>query len=103
MGPVSGRPGAAPAGLIHRDVKPGNVLLDAATGRALVADFGLVKTAGDGHGMTATGVVLGTVDYIAPEQTRAGRGRPGRPVRAGGAGVPDVERPAAVPGGDARP
>ena len=71
---LAGLGAAHQAGLIHRDVKPGNVLLDAATGRALVADFGLVKTAGDGHGMTATGVVLGTVDYIAPEQAR------GRPV-----------------------
>ncbi len=71
---LAGLGAAHHAGLIHRDVKPGNILLDARTGRALVADFGLVKTAGDGHGMTATGVVLGTVDYIAPEQAR------GRPV-----------------------
>ena len=67
---LAGLGAAHQAGLVHRDVKPGNVLLDAKTGRALVADFGLVKTAGDGHGMTATGVVLGTLDYIAPEQAR---------------------------------
>jgi formylglycine-generating enzyme required for sulfatase activity/serine/threonine protein kinase/WD40 repeat protein len=67
---LAGLGAAHQAGLVHRDVKPGNILLDGKTGRALVADFGLVKTSGGGTGMTATGVILGTVDYIAPEQAR---------------------------------
>ena len=63
--------GAAHArGLIHRDIKPGNILLDAETGRAMLVDFGLVRRIDEASRMTATGVVMGTVDYIAPEQAR---------------------------------
>lgn len=65
---LAGLSAAHRAGLVHRDVKPGNILLEGKTGRALVADFGLVKSSGSG--MTATGTILGTVDYMAPEQAR---------------------------------
>jgi len=53
-------------GLIHRDVKPQNILLNG-DGRAKVTDFGIARTV-DVDGMTQTGTVLGTSNYIAPEQ-----------------------------------
>jgi serine/threonine protein kinase len=58
-------------GLVHRDVKPQNVLLNG-DGRAKVTDFGIARSLGVG-GLTQTGTVMGTSDYIAPEQARGGR------------------------------
>jgi serine/threonine protein kinase/WD40 repeat protein/regulation of enolase protein 1 (concanavalin A-like superfamily) len=54
-------------GVVHRDVKPSNLLLDA-DGRVWVADFGLAQT--DGAALTVTGDVVGTVRYMAPERFR---------------------------------
>jgi len=61
-------------GLVHRDVKPQNVLLND-NGQAKVTDFGIARSLDvqGGGGLTQTGTVMGTSDYIAPEQARGSR------------------------------
>ena len=59
-------------GLVHRDVKPQNVLLNG-NNEAKVTDFGIARSMDVKHGMTQTGTVLGTSDYIAPEQAQGQR------------------------------
>jgi Protein kinase domain len=60
-------------GLVHRDVKPANILLrqgPAGTDRAYLSDFGITRRVSSGSGVTISGEFVGTVDYVAPEQIR---------------------------------
>ncbi|MFD7550315.1 protein kinase [Streptomyces sp. NPDC059578] len=89
------------AGVVHRDVKPANVLL-ASDGRVLLTDFGIAQVDGD-SGMTRTGEIVGSVDYLAPERVRGGEPGPASDLWALGAtlytaveGVSPFRRPSAL-------
>ncbi len=64
-------------GVLHRDLKPQNILVDSA-GRACVTDFGLAREIEGGKSLTMTGMVVGTPAYMSPEQARGDRGLDGR-------------------------
>ena len=65
---AAGLEGLWAAGMVHRDVKPGNIMLDMA-GTAFITDFGLAKDT-QGSVLTLPGQALGSMDYMAPEQIR---------------------------------
>jgi hypothetical protein len=73
---AEGLEGAHRRGLVHRDVKPSNLWLEAPTGRVIILDFGLAHTLHNNPQLTGSGMVLGTPAYMAPEQAA------GRPVDA---------------------
>ena len=66
---LSGLLAAHQEGVIHRDLKPGNIMRDP-NGRVVVMDFGLARSLG-GDGMTRTGTMMGTMEYMSPEQAQA--------------------------------
>src|SRR3954468_9464583 len=89
------------AGVVHRDIKPGNVLLGE-DGRVVLTDFGLATVPGDPN-VTRTGLVLGSPAYIAPERARDGTAGPGADLWSLGAtlyaaveGASPYARPSAI-------
>ncbi|MBN8526858.1 MAG: protein kinase [Planctomycetes bacterium] len=69
---AKGLAAAGENGIVHRDIKPGNMMIDR-KGSLKIMDFGLVRLASAGHSLTMSGTVMGTVSYFSPEQ---GRGEP---------------------------
>jgi len=75
----AGLAAAHQAGVVHRDLKPSNVLLE--NGRAVIIDFGLAAAALEA-GLTASGEVIGTLAYMAPEQLSEGKAGPASDIYA---------------------
>jgi hypothetical protein len=65
-------------GVVHRDIKPDNILLDADSRRAMVTDFGIARAIEGGSRLTVTGIAVGTPTYMSPEQAEGEREIDGR-------------------------
>ncbi|MEK6767507.1 MAG: serine/threonine-protein kinase, partial [Gemmatimonadota bacterium] len=65
-------------GVIHRDIKPDNVLLEDESGRPMLTDFGVAKARATGATLTEAGAVVGTPHYMSPEQASGARDLDGR-------------------------
>jgi serine/threonine-protein kinase len=67
-------------GVVHRDIKPDNILLDAQSGRPMVTDFGIARAVSEGGDarLTATGIAIGTPAFMSPEQSAGDRALDGR-------------------------